>query len=145
MSIKQKFHKGDQVRIKDLGPSMDHLDQSQDAIVIASHYDQYEGRLQGKSQYSLFIRGTGHVAWYNEKDLTLIKIRNIDLLEKWEEEMGEYADKENLDIPITAIKNKQFVNIKNLHYALNYILESDDSSKKVQRLMDYLASSYKKS
>ena len=81
----QKFHKGDHVMVaKDLGPHMSHFKSNCEAIVIGSYKDKYGG--DNTSAYTIHIKGSGQTSWYEEHQLTLIRIRAIDLLDEWEAE-----------------------------------------------------------
>lgn len=81
----QKFHKGDHVMVaKDLGPNMSHFKSDCEAIVIGSYKDQYGGN--NTNSYTIHIKGRGQTSWYEEHQLTLIRIRAIDLLDEWEDE-----------------------------------------------------------
>lgn len=92
MSSKQKFHKGDLVRVADdLGSCMSHFPSSVDAIVIGSYCDQYGGSDSG--QYTIYIKGRGQISWYYEGQLSLIEERRNDLLDQWEQEAKELDDK----------------------------------------------------
>ncbi|MDE2105409.1 MAG: hypothetical protein KGL39_49740, partial [Patescibacteria group bacterium] len=76
---KQKFHKGDHVRIaKDLGQSMSHFQADCEAIVIGSYNDQYGGG--NTRDYTLHLKGGGQVSWYYENQLTMIESGRIGLL-----------------------------------------------------------------
>ncbi len=75
-SLKQKFHKGDVVRIaKDLGSSMSHFPGAgQLAVVVGSYNDKYPR--MGSSNYTdyiLDIPGRGETSWYHESQLTLVE------------------------------------------------------------------------
>lgn len=79
----QLFDKFDLVRIaKDLGEGMNHFESDCDAIVIGSDADQYGG--DDISSYTVFIEGVGEVSWYEDYQLTLIKINHKTLLKKWQ-------------------------------------------------------------
>jgi len=95
--MKQKFHKGDLVRIaKDLGPTMNHFDADCEAIIVYSFAEKYGG---GNTKgYCLCIKNRGKVSWYNEHQLTLIKSNQINLLVQWEKEIEEEVNKKgNID------------------------------------------------
>jgi hypothetical protein len=75
---KQKFLRGQRVRIGEMPPWMRHFEHNTDAIVVGSYRDQY-GHGDGKShqQYTLLLfnqDGTIHgtCSWYLENQLTLI-------------------------------------------------------------------------
>ena len=93
----QKFHKGDHVMIaKDLGPHMSHFKSNCEAIVIGSYKDQYGG--DNTDSYTVHIKGIGQTSWYEEHQLTLIRIRAIDLLDEWEDEQKAFiAQHSDLD------------------------------------------------
>lgn len=92
----QKFHKGDHVMVaKDLGPHMSHFKSDCEAIVIGSYKDQYGG--DNTSSYTIHIKGSGQTSWYKENQLTLIRIRAIDLLDEWEAEQKAFID-QNSDL-----------------------------------------------
>jgi hypothetical protein len=83
MSEGQKFHKGDWVQVaKDLGSSMNHFESDCEAIVMGSYSVQYGGA--DHYSFTIFIKGGGHVSWYDERQLTLIEANRLDLLEQWE-------------------------------------------------------------
>lgn len=94
---RQKFHKGDWVRIaKDLGPMMKHFTADCEAIVIGSYNDQYGGG--DTKSYTLHIRGHGQTAWYYEDQLTLIEAGRLDKLKEWRaERAAEINEKSDLD------------------------------------------------
>lgn len=97
MKARQKFRKGDLVRVADdLGPSMRHFyGAGKEAIVVGSYSDQYGGDLvvadegvedddqEAPEDYSLLFEGHGQVSWYCEDQLTLIKRRQSALARKW--------------------------------------------------------------
>ena len=85
MSIEQKFHYGDLVRVaKDLGKHMSRFGNDCDAIVISSYKDQYGGA-EREPSYTLFIKDRGGVSWYYEHQLSLIEKNRVDLLVEWKE------------------------------------------------------------
>ena len=68
-----KFELGDLVEVGKLHPNMGHFDQECLAIVTGSYTDLCGGSKR-KGPYQLMILPMGFaVAWYDEKDLTLIK------------------------------------------------------------------------
>lgn len=92
----QKFHKGDHVMVaKDLGPHMSHFKSDCEAIVIGSYKDKYGG--DNTESYTIHIKGSGQTSWYEEHQLTLIRIRAIDLLGEWEAEQKAFID-QNSDL-----------------------------------------------
>ena len=93
----QKFHKGDHVMVaKDLGPHMSHFKSDCEAIVIGSYKDKYGG--DNTESYTIHIKGSGQTSWYEEHQLTLIRIRAIDLLDEWEDEQKAFiAQHSDLD------------------------------------------------
>lgn len=97
--IKQKFQKGDHVRVaKDLGSMMSHFPSDCEAIVIGSYYDQYGGNEGNKKQYTIHLKGGGQTSWYYEHQLILIKAESLDLLKQWEKERDDdIKEKSDLD------------------------------------------------
>jgi len=92
----QKYHKGDHVRIAaDLGGSMSHFPKDCEAIVIGSYADQYGGGGRVDPTYTLYIKGLGRHSWYYESQLTLIAIRQIELLEQWVAEKQKVEDQQS--------------------------------------------------
>lgn len=68
---KQKFVRGDRVRIADdLGPMMSHFTSGKDATVLHSYNDNHG--CNNYKDYALKIDGKGYSAWYHEDQLTLI-------------------------------------------------------------------------
>jgi hypothetical protein len=98
MSTQQKYRKYDHVRVAaDLGPYMSHFQSGCEAIVIASYKDQFGGTPSDRHQYTIHIKGSGEVSWYNEAQLELIG-HNPQLLKQWEDEAAkEIAIKSDLD------------------------------------------------
>jgi hypothetical protein len=85
---RQKFHKGDLVRIaKDLGSCMSHFTADCDAIVLGSYRDQFGGSGNDTKSYSVFLKDEGECSWYEEWQLTLIQPARLDLLKEWETAM----------------------------------------------------------
>lgn len=83
MQEKQKFQKGDYVRVaKDLGSSMSHFPSDCNAIVIGSYADQFGGK--DIKSYTLFLENRGESSWYEEWQLELIEASRLDLLDEWE-------------------------------------------------------------
>lgn len=72
---KQKFNRGDKVKVDDdLGSCMSHFPgQGGEAIVFGSYHDEYGGGAREKKSYSLNIKGIGYSSWYYEHQLTLVK------------------------------------------------------------------------
>ena len=69
--MKQKFFKGDLVRIaRKLPSTMSHFPAGRLAYVEGSYADLYGGR--NKTDYALNVKGIGRVSWYPESVLTLI-------------------------------------------------------------------------
>jgi len=88
MLKKQKFHKGDLVRVaKDLGQTMSHFKNDCDAIVIGSYKDEYGG--DNTRDYTLHLKDKGKVSWYEEWQLTLLEKNRMDLLKQWKKEEKE--------------------------------------------------------
>lgn len=84
--MEQKFKKGDLVHIKkDMPKSKAHFVSDIDAIVEFSYSEEYGG--DNYSDYSLFIKGIGSVAWYDEDELILIERNRFDLKDEWENEI----------------------------------------------------------
>lgn len=86
--MSQKFYVCDYVRIaKDLGSSMSHFENDQDAVVI----DYCAGYKPGgwQDDYGLYLRGKGEVWWYDESQLTLIEGDGKEILKKWTIEYDE--------------------------------------------------------
>jgi len=97
MKEKQKFQKGDYVRVaKDLGPCMTHFESDCDAIVIGSYSDQYSG--DDIKSYTIYIEGHDETSWYYEGQLTLKEKNRLDILSKWKKEAKEiYKLESDLD------------------------------------------------
>lgn len=101
--MKQKFHQGDLVFIKeDLGPYMSHFESGCRAIVQYSYNDRYGDKDKSKEfknesdiSYSLWLEGRGSVAWYHQDQLILIEAGRGDLLERWEKEEEEKKVRES--------------------------------------------------
>ena len=103
----QKFHKGDWVRVsKDLGPDMGHFTADVEAIVIGSYADQYgDGGFDDEEEceseeheYTLWLKGEGETAWYEEDQLTLIESGRKDKLRQWKATAkAEVKQKSDLD------------------------------------------------
>ena len=93
----QKFNKGDHVRVaKNLGSSMSHFQNDCEAIVIGSYNDQYGGG--NVKSYTIHIKDSGQVSWYEEHQLTLIEANRADLLDEWESKQeAERKEKSDLD------------------------------------------------
>lgn len=68
----QKFQRGDVVRIaKDLGSSMAHFENDQDAIVMGSYADQYGG--DNVDDWTVMLSRTGgETSWYHTRQLALL-------------------------------------------------------------------------
>ena len=94
---KQKFHKGDLVRIaKDLGPSMSHFPSDCDALILYSYAEEYGG--YDTTSYAVFVKDRGFSAWYHEPQLSLLERGCHGLLEQWEQqEKDEEEQKSDLD------------------------------------------------
>lgn len=91
----QKYQKGDHVQVaKDLGKSMSHFTSDCEAIVIGSYVDQYGGN-HVNSSYTIHIKGKGRTSWYYEHQLDLIAPNRLDLLEQWEQEAKQEAEKKS--------------------------------------------------
>lgn len=81
---KQKFNRGDIVRIADnLGPYMSHFESGIDAIVCGSYSDKFGGT--DTDSYTVYIKGSGETSWYHEEQLTLIDAGRLDLLSEWKQ------------------------------------------------------------
>ena len=101
--MKQKFHQGDLVFIKeDLGPYMSHFESGCRAIVQYSYNDRYGDKDKSKEfknesdvSYSLWLEGRGSVALYQQDQLILIEAGRSNLLEKWEKEEEEKKVRES--------------------------------------------------
>jgi len=93
----QKYKKGDHVQVaKDLGQCMSHFQSDCEAIVIDSYADQYGG--SNTDSYTIHIKGSGRVSWYEEHQLKIIQPDRLDLLDSWEVEANQEADmKSDLD------------------------------------------------
>ena len=79
----QKFFAGDLVYVaKDLGPSMEHFESGQRAIVLYSYADKYDSVSCGNTKdFGLYLIDSKRtVAWYHEHQLTLIEPDRFDLL-----------------------------------------------------------------
>jgi len=94
---KQKFHKGDHVRVvKNLGPHMSHFSSDCEAVVIGSYKDQFGG--SDTKSYTLFLKDQGEVSWYDEHQLILIQKKRLDLLKQWESALeADNEEKSDLD------------------------------------------------
>lgn len=87
---KQRFHRGDLVRIADdLGPTRTHFACAQDAIVVSSFLEQYGGSEDHTPEYTLFLRNQGEVSWYEEEYLTMVAPDQRDLLKQWRQELQD--------------------------------------------------------
>lgn len=95
--MRQKFHKGDWVRVaKDLGPMMKHFPADCEAIVLGSYADQYGG--DERNSFTLYLKGHGLCAWYYGSQLTLIESGRVDKLKNWKDEAeAERKQKSDLD------------------------------------------------
>lgn len=81
----QKLFAGDLVYVaKDLGPSMSHFENDQQAIVLYSYAEKYGGNsARDYTQFSIYLLESKYtVSWYNEDQLTLIEPNRFDLLPK---------------------------------------------------------------
>jgi len=82
--MSQKFQRGDHVQVADdLGECMAHFQSGCEAIVVGSYRDQYGG--DTTDIYTLFIKDSGEVSWYQEPQLTLIEAGRTDLLTQWQD------------------------------------------------------------
>lgn len=90
----QMFHKGDLVHVaKDLGPMMSHFENDTDAIVIGSYKDQFGG--DNVDSFTLHLEGRGQASWYYGCQLTLLEKGRHDLLDAWQREEREKAERES--------------------------------------------------
>jgi len=72
MTQGQKFQHGDHVKIlAEMPPWKSHFTCDEEAVVIASYYEQFGGGDSQKSSYSIHVKGEGEVSWYDDDDLTL--------------------------------------------------------------------------
>lgn len=95
----QRYQKGDLVHVDKVLPCyMSHFIADVDAIVIGSYEDLCGGVASNEPTiYSLHLENEGEVAWYEEKQLTLLATCRTDLLEKWKavvEAAREAAEKQ---------------------------------------------------
>ena len=97
MPCYSKYKKGDHVQVaKDLGRCMSHFQSDCEAIVIYSYADRYGGSNTGS--YSIHIKGSGKVSWYEEHQLEMIQADRLDLLDLWEKEAAQEVEmKSDLD------------------------------------------------
>ena len=96
MRNKQKFHKGDWVKVaKDLGRLMSHFTGDCEAIVLYSYADRFGSN--DTKNYALHLKGRGFCAWYEEHQLEMIESGRLDKLEQWENE-AELERKQKSDI-----------------------------------------------
>lgn len=79
--MKQKFKRGNLVRIsKDLGSMMSHFQNDQDVIILGSYADMFGG--SDTKSYSVIFPETGsECSWYKENQLTLISEGGEHLIE----------------------------------------------------------------
>lgn len=73
MTRKQKFQRGDRVRIAaDLGSSMRHFPADQDALVLYSYHNMFG--LDDRDSWCLYLfKSGGNCSWYHTNQLTAIK------------------------------------------------------------------------
>lgn len=97
MKRTQKFKKYDLIKVnKQLSESKSHFECDCEAIIIGSYRDQYGG--ENTSQYTIYIKGSGEVSWYNEDELSLVESDRQDLLAQWKKEWeDEYLLKGDID------------------------------------------------
>lgn len=112
-NLKQKYNKGDHVRVvKDLGRCMSHFQSDCEAIIVGSNHDQYCG---GKtSSYTIYIRGRGEVSWYHEHQLKIIEKNRLDLLEQW---VADVKNEVNIKSDLNWIFSSGEQVLKDLHGA----------------------------
>lgn len=80
MAYKQKFNKFDMVRIADdLGQGRSHFPSGVDAIVIEADH----------GRYVLFLKRESEVAWYYDRDLTLLASNCENILNEWKLEIEQ--------------------------------------------------------
>lgn len=97
MSMPQRFHRGDLVRVADdLGPAMAHFPGvGEQAIVLDEHYDP---STKFRDIYSLYLQNSGSSAWWDADQLTLIESNRLDLLALWEaKHESDRAQRADLD------------------------------------------------
>jgi len=85
----QKFRFGDLVQIGDVPRCMSHFESNCKAIILYSDISLGDIEKANGYQYSVYIKGYGKVAWYNEELLTFIKEKQDILLKEWIEEVKE--------------------------------------------------------
>ncbi len=86
---KQKYEIGDLVQIAAYYPWICKGDEvilhrdgaGKRAIILGSYAEQFGG--SNTTDYSVFIKGSGRVAWYDEEYMTLIEHDRMDLYRKW--------------------------------------------------------------
>ena len=74
---------------------MSHFYKDAEAIVNGYNHNKCQIGNEWEHNYSLHIKGQGHVSWYHNFNLTLIKRNQFKLLEKWKAEEREVSDKES--------------------------------------------------
>ncbi len=117
---KQKYHKGDYVMIIN----------DCEAIILFSYKDKFG--YGDVNDYGIHIKNRGPVAWFDEKQLNLIELNRLDLLEIWEKERQDEINlKSNLDWIFenseSVLKNPHGASISKLAkcFGLNSLWESN--------------------
>ena len=107
-NMSQKFHKDDHVQVGDMPPYMSHFTGNCEAIVIGSYADQYGGGNRERATYTLNLKEGGHVSWYEEDQLTLIRAQATELAAQWEKEAAELK-KQHTDLDWIFANGKAIV------------------------------------
>lgn len=81
--IRQRFHRGDVVKIGEMPPYMSHFPgASTEAVVVGSYHElcspHSRGSVRDRDQYSLIVDGRGEVSWYDGCLLTLVRERDVN-------------------------------------------------------------------
>ena len=88
MPVKQKFHRGDHVRVRIESQAKSHFPKGE-GIVVGSYNDKYGKHENGHTRYTVFIKGAGEVSWYDDEDLVLVAKHRRYLLHKWKTERAK--------------------------------------------------------
>lgn len=94
--MKQKYQKGDLVKVKTYRPQSRCRDiQEVEAIVVRSYNDEFGEKHgfsdYGYNSYTLFFKGEGEHSWFDDEDeiIKLVDSQRLDLLELWNEELED--------------------------------------------------------
>jgi hypothetical protein len=81
----QEFQRGDLVQVaRYFGENKKNPPDDEEAIVIGSHADMFGTKEH--SSYKLLFKGGREEAWFSNRDLTLIKSGQLDMLQQWKHE-----------------------------------------------------------